>query len=193
MKNNKKTVLFRWFTISDYDKEEEFLREQHKHGYKFVKFVLPGFYYFEACEPQDMIYQLDFSDTTRSEKTSYLQIFKDSGWEYLFDVNGWSYFRKSADSEDGDFSIFSDVESKIALIDRVFRRRMLPLLIIFFSCILPLIARNYSSWQSGGRHMTAASGFLSFFCIMFLLYVWIFIHCGRGLIRLKKKYRNGEK
>jgi hypothetical protein len=193
MKNNEKKVLFRIFTISDYDKEEEFLRSQHKNGYKFVRFGFPGFYHFEACEPKDVVYQLDFSGVNMSEKPSYLQIFKDAGWEYLFDVMGWSYFKKDAEAEDGDIPIFSDTESKIALISRIFRWRMIPLLIIFFTCILPQIYNNYDRLVADRTDIATPRGFLIFFCFAFLLYLYIFIRCGSGLIRLKKKYMNGEK
>ena len=55
--------LFRFWTIADFEAEEEFLREQHKQGWKFVKYTLPGFYTFEASTPEDVIYQLDFTDT----------------------------------------------------------------------------------------------------------------------------------
>jgi hypothetical protein len=193
MKNKDKKILFRVFTISDYEKEEKFLREQHKKGYKFVRFVFPGFYHFVKCEPEDVIYQLDLSDVYESDKSSYLQIFKDAGWHYMFDVMGWSYFRKPAVSDDGDNSIFSDKESKIALINRVFKTRMLPLLILFFVCIFPQAINQYYLWKSGNINMIWATGFLVFYCFVFLLYLYIFIHCGIGLARLRKQYKNGEK
>lgn len=193
MKNKEKKVMFRIFTISDYDKEEEFLRNQHKNGYQFVRFGFPGFYHFKACEPKDVVYQLDFSGVNMSEKPSYLQMFKDAGWDYLFDVMGWSYFKKDAVAEDGEIPIFSDIESKIAMINRIFRWRMIPLLIIFFTCILPQIYNKYDRLTAGGNDMANSLGFLIFFSLMFLLYLYIFIRCGSGLYRLKKKYLNGEK
>ena len=27
------------------------------------------------------------------------------------------------------------------------------------------------------------------FCALFVLYMWLFIHCGRGIRRLKRKYK----
>ena len=133
MNKNEVKRVFRMFTIADYDKEEEFLREQHKAGFKFVRFQFPGFYYFEACEPEDVVYQLDFNDNIRKQdKADYLQLYKDTGWEYMFDVFEWSYFRKSASLEEEEPTIFTDKESKIELINRVFKRRMLPIIIAFF-------------------------------------------------------------
>ena len=52
-------TCFRFFSIMDYEKEADFLREMHKKGWKFVKVSLLGFYEFEACEPEDVVYQLD--------------------------------------------------------------------------------------------------------------------------------------
>ena len=45
---DKRTEL-KWFDITEYDKEAEYLREMHKQGWKFLKFTLPVFYKFEKC------------------------------------------------------------------------------------------------------------------------------------------------
>ena len=39
--------------------------------------------------------RLDFEQADKCGKTEYLQLYYDYGWEYLFDVNGFSYFRSS--------------------------------------------------------------------------------------------------
>ena len=57
MMKTKKEI--RYFTIFQYEKEQEYLREQHKHGWKFVKVNGFGMYHFEECQPEDVIYQLD--------------------------------------------------------------------------------------------------------------------------------------
>ena len=59
MKETK--TCFRFFSIMDYEKEADFLRKMHKKGWKFVKVSLGGFYGFEACEPEDVVYQLGLS------------------------------------------------------------------------------------------------------------------------------------
>ena len=45
MGNTKKE--FKWFTITQYKQEEEYLSSMHRHGWKFTKVVFPGLYYFE--------------------------------------------------------------------------------------------------------------------------------------------------
>ena len=193
MNKNEVKKIFRIFTIADYDKEEAFLREQHKKGYKFVRYSLPGVYYFEACEPEDVIYQLDFSNVSKTEKEDYLQLYQDTGWEYMFDAVGWSYFRKSASYGESEVSIYTDRETKIELVERVFKTRMLPLVILFFSCIIPQIIHMSFRWGEAGSDRTFALAFLIVFVVLFLLYLVLIIYCGRGLYRLKREYEEGRK
>lgn len=177
--------MFRFFTIADFEQEEEFLREQHKRGYKLVKYTPPACYVFEKCEPEDVIYQLDFSDVSERDKASYLQLFRDNGWEYLFDAVGWSYFRKPADADDGDLSIFSDIESRLDMLKRVQKRRLLPLIVIFLCCILPQL---YRYGDEVYRDAVGGQVIFGMFVVLFLLYLYIFIRYGISLMKLKKKY-----
>lgn len=178
--------LFRIWTVTDYEEEEEFLREQHKQGWKFVKYVLPGFYTFEKCEPEDVVYRLDFCQAEGKNKPEYLQMYRDYGWEYMFDVNSWSYFRKAASEAEEDVEIFSDNESRLELINRVLKFRLVPLVVIFLCCVVPQLCMNFERWADGDR---TGMGLAIFFGVMFFLYLWMFIRCGRGYRRLKEKYR----
>ena len=45
---------WKYFTIFNHEKEEEYLRDQHRAGWKFVKVTGIGFYYFEKCTPQKL-------------------------------------------------------------------------------------------------------------------------------------------
>lgn len=38
---------FRWFSITEYEKEAEYLRRRHKEGWKFKNVTYPGIYIFE--------------------------------------------------------------------------------------------------------------------------------------------------
>ena len=58
--SNTKTQ-FKWFSIPEYDKEQEYLRQMHKSGWKLVRIGFPGVYHFEACQPEDVVYQLDYN------------------------------------------------------------------------------------------------------------------------------------
>ncbi len=193
MNKNYAKRIFCMFTISDYDKEEAFLREQHRNGLKCITYKFPGFYYFEKCEPDDVVYQLDFNDVRKNSREEYLQLYKDTGWEYVYDINGWNCFRKPVSQEEDAPAIFTDMESKIELINKIYKQRMLPLLAVFFFCLLPNI--NYANfWLStGGTDKILRLCYCLFFYPLFFFYLWIFIHCGRNLQRLKKDYENGIK
>ena len=73
------------FTIFNHEKEEEYLRNQHKAGWKFVKATGFGRYHFEKCQPEDVIYQLDYNQEGLKNKAEYVQMFADCGWEYIQD------------------------------------------------------------------------------------------------------------
>ena len=87
---------FRYFTIFDYEKEQEYLSWMHECGWKFTMVYFPGIYCFEKCKPEKVIYQLDYNQEGRTHKAEYLQMFADCGWEYLLEFMGYSYFRKPA-------------------------------------------------------------------------------------------------
>lgn len=57
MRMTKKTLRF--FTIADWEKEENYLRKMHQEGWKLKKGGI--IYNFERCEPEDVIYQLDYN------------------------------------------------------------------------------------------------------------------------------------
>ena len=133
---------FRWFTIFEYEKEQDYLRKMHKSGWKFVKVKGLGMYYFEKCAPQDVVYQLDYNKDGLANKDEYLRMFDDCGWEYIQDYAGYSYFRKAV-SEDGVADeIFCDEDSKLQMMQRVIKGRMLPLLVLFFATLLPQFMIN---------------------------------------------------
>lgn len=129
---------FKWFTIFEYEKEQDYLREMHKSGWKFVKVKGLGMYYFEKCVPQDVVYQLDYNKDGLSHKEEYLKMFDDCGWEYIQDYAGYSYFRKSVAEDGVAEEIFCDEESRFQMMQRVMKGRMLPLLLLFFATLLPL-------------------------------------------------------
>ena len=123
-------TFYRIFTIADYEEEEAWLREQHKKGWKLVRMVPPCFFTFASCEPEDVIYRLDYKNSSQSAE--YMQMLKDFGWEYIGDCLGWLYFRKPAQAaeteEDGE--LFSETASRVEMVSRIVRTRLVPLGII---------------------------------------------------------------
>lgn len=148
----EKKIVYRIFTIADYEREALYFREMHAKGWKLRKvsysillFVVK--YTFEKCQPEQVSYQLDFYPMEKSERASYLQLFKDCGWEHITNFNGFSYFRKlhSGIESDAEFEIYNDVAGKLAMLKRILTRRMFPILLLFLA-LLPV----FSKFVSGG-------------------------------------------
>ena len=72
---------FRIFTIVDLDKEEEYLHEMHLRGWRYRTNRL-DFFYFEQCQPDDVIYHICDSRFLKKYKHE-LQDFRNSGWELI--------------------------------------------------------------------------------------------------------------
>ncbi len=148
----EKKVVYRIATIADYDREALYLREMHAKGWKLRKvsysiLLFAVKYTFEKCHPEQVSYQLDFYPMEKSERASYLQLFKDCDWEHITDFNGFSYFRKlhSGIESDAEFEIYNDTAGKLVMVKRILTRRMLPISILFLA-LLPV----FSKFVSGG-------------------------------------------
>ena len=178
-----KTVV-RFFTIADYEEEELWLREQHKKGWRFDRLTAPCFYEFESCAPEDVVYRLDYKNSQQTD--AYMQLVQDYGWEYCGNILGWLYFRKSSNSfeSEADSELFSDNVSRVEMVGRIVKTRLLPLAIIFLSCILPNLLRAING--TGG---VLESILLCFFGIMFAVYVFLLTYCGTKLKKIRDKYR----
>jgi hypothetical protein len=169
---------FKYFSIFNHKKEEEYLRKMHQNGWRFVRVGGFGVYHFERCEGADYVYQLDYNPQTKETRDDYLRIFSDCGWEYIQDYVGYSYFRKSAAAMRGDEAIFSDDESRTAMMGRVYKGRVLPLMGILCGCLIPqfilnLINKSYVP--------TAIIG------TVIALYAAIFTFCAISHHKMKKK------
>ena len=187
MGNNRKKESH-LFMLTDYEREEEFLRRRHREGWRLLKVTLPGFYTFEKCEPEDVVYRLDFNPQNPGDKQSYLQMYADYGWEYVQDLNDYSYFRKKAEQvEENELEIFSDAESRIEMLKRIFVKRILPLVIVF--AVYMMTQLPYLLF--GNVSAAVRAGLLGLMAFIVLLYSWVFIHCGIGFYKLKKKYQRG--
>ena len=52
---------FKYFSIFNHEKEQEYLSEMHRKGWKFVEVTGFCVYHFEECEPEEVVYQLDYN------------------------------------------------------------------------------------------------------------------------------------
>jgi len=174
-------LILKFWTIADYLEEESWLRELHQQGWKLRKMVPPCFYTFESCEPEDVIYRLDYRNKKLGSDYDYIRMIEDFGWDYAGSCVGWLYFRKPAAEasceEEGE--LFSDYASRLSMVEKLVRTRLLPLTIFFFCCVIPN-ALNAMSSHFGW--------FLSFLWgFMFSIYVILILHCGIKLKRMRKE------
>ena len=180
----KRKREFKFFTIFEYDKEEQYLRQMHNNGWRFTGVTGIGTYHFEQCEPEDVIYRLDYKNFKQTEE--YMQLTKDFGWECFTKCVGWLYFRKpvQADEEEAE-ELFSDNISRVEMAQQVARTRLIPITVIFLCCIIPNLLNAVNS-RIGGFSVF----FGIFFGVMFIIYLYLIIYCGIKLTMIRKKYLN---
>ena len=169
----------RMFTIADFKEEEQWLREMHRMGWKLFGMSPPCIFQFERCEPEDVVYQLDFRNRRDGDGSSYRQIFRDCGWEYVDSCLSFHYFRKPVTEMDGEEEIFSDNTSRAELLGRIWKCRMMPIFVIFFGCLLPQIHSSISG-------EVPLDAFFVLFCVLFFLYFRLIIHVGVKFYRMRR-------
>ena len=171
---------FKYFTIFNHEAEEEYLSKMHQKGWKLVK--VNGFcvYHFEKCEPDNVVYQLDYNKDNIKNTEEYIQMFKDCGWEYILDYAGYSYFRKPASEMNGDEKIFCDENSKLEMLERVFKKRLLPLLIIFCTIVVPQLIVNIIN----NEFIMA-----TIYIVILAVYIFVFVKSGLKYYNFKKKMK----
>lgn len=180
---NDRKVEWRFFSVPEWKKEERYLRERHKNGWKFVRVSGLGVYHFERCAPEDVVYQLDYNRDGIAHKEEYVTMFRDCGWEYLQDYVGYSYFRKAAAEMDGEEEIFCDDASRLDMMKRVFRGRMIPLLAIFFLVIIPQIV------QLSFADIPFHRGLRILYCVLLAVYLGMFLSFAIAYRNYAKAFR----
>lgn len=178
----EKVTMIRVFTIADFKEEEVWLREMARNGLHFLRTIVPCFYIFETGEPRDVIYRLDFPNN--ADDGDYNRMLEEFGWENCGRCMGWIYWRRNADemADEREGELFSDDASRLDMVKKVLLTRLLPLMTIFICCVLPNLFRALDG------EFYAANGFmLGFFGIMAALYIYLFIHCGGKLLRMRNE------
>ena len=138
---NNKIIKYKWFWAWQDDREERWLEQMSAQGYHLVEPGFFGRYVFEQGQPIKYIYRLDFISHKKDQMESYLQYFKDAGWEYLGDFGSWQYFRIVVDDSKNP-EIYTDYASKIEKYRRILR--------ILFVCILVyILPLNLSDLTTG--------------------------------------------
>ena len=176
----EKKVVYRIATIADYDREALYLSKMHAEGWKlkevtYSNLVVAVKYTFEQCQPKQVSYQLDFYPMKKSERASYLQLFKDCGWEHITDFNGFSYFRKAHSEIESnvEFEIYNDAAGKLAMVNRILRLRLVPVLLLL-AIHIPFLLKLLNRSNAYGLWSFLAVGldvFLSLILLLMVVYI----------------------
>ncbi|MDL2258761.1 DUF2812 domain-containing protein, partial [Eubacteriales bacterium OttesenSCG-928-K08] len=106
------------FLAWQHEKEEQWLRELSAKG---LALVGVGFcsYEFEDCDPGEYVVRLELLKNwpTHPESRKYIQFVEEMGAQHIGSLMRWVYFRKK--TADGDFDLFSDLDSKCAHFSRI--------------------------------------------------------------------------
>ena len=180
--------VWRYYTLADYEKEEQFLNNMSAQGWRFLD--TNGFRYtFERCEPEQVVYRIDFSGLGLNERDDYYAMFSDFGWEYLQDFNGFSYFRKIGSGiSPEDLELFSDNSSRLTMMKRIIFTKLLPILALWLG--VGMVAsmrflRQIRNHTMDSRDWTVAAAYFTLLALGFVLTV----HMISGFARLKNKYK----
>ena len=176
----EKKIVYRIFTIADYEREALYFREMHAKGWKLRKvsysiLLFAVKYTFEKCHPEQVSYRLDFYPMEKSERTSYLQLFKDCGWEHITDFNSFSYFRKAHSEIESnvEFEIYNDAAGKLAMVNRILRLRLVPVLLLL-AIHIPFLLKLLNRSNAYGLWSFLAVGldvFLSLILLLMVVYI----------------------
>lgn len=183
---NKEKKVRKFFQISDFIEEENWLSDQHRKGWKLISIESPTIYLFEQTEPADVVYKLDFQD--KNIDTDYQQIFKDYGWELCATNSGWQYFRqlKSQIKNENGSEIFSDNESKLSMVKQVIEKRLSNLLIMLLvSFALHFLITKLDYFADKIEFLLN-----TLFIVLYIVIVPILLCSGYKLLKLKNMYKN---
>ena len=162
-------VQFRIFTIIDLDKEEDYLHEMHLKGWRYRTSRF-GFFYFDQCQPDDVIYCIYDSRFLKKHKHE-LQDFRDRGWELI---------------ETGFCSILRKSSSDILPEDQVYMTNGLRWEVMCSRL------RSCTAAFSGGLVVCMSlfrEDLSQSFFIIFVLYAFLISYLILGYLRLKRAYR----
>lgn len=102
----------------NYEKEEKWLNEMSAKGLALTSYSWNR-YVFEETPKGEYIYRIELLDNTinHPESQKYIQFLEEAGVEFVASYMRWIYIRKKA--VDGNFDIYSDIDSKIKHYEKV--------------------------------------------------------------------------
>lgn len=149
------------------DKDTEWLNEMARNGYAMTGFFA-GFYIFDRCEPGEYVYQIDISEGPFRVSNDYREFMREAGVEIVCLGGMWVLLRRKA--AEGDFVLYTDVESNITHYTKIRKMFKVFALIECLCLIMELLAAAYggsASWAA-----LACSFLIAAFIIGMIREVW---------------------
>jgi len=108
----ERKIVRKWVWVWDFEKEERWLNEMATSGWLLEEV---GFctYHFERCEPGEYTVRLEM----HGKDDGYISFMEEMGAAYVGNYMQWLYFRRK--TVDGRFDIFSDIDSRIAHLEKI--------------------------------------------------------------------------
>ena len=182
MSVKSKKSFFKLFFAWNDGKEEAWLSDQARKGWH-LESVGGVFYRFRKGDPADVTYRLDLQTSGKFDRSEYLGLFRDAGWEHVCRFGAWYYFRTPTGTGTPP-EIHTDAASRAAK----YQRLLLLLLVVSVPLITGLIGP--SKRHSGAWPLDVVRGLMAVL-LAFLLYG--VIRLARLVAKLKKSARGAEK
>lgn len=133
----EKKRYFRFFTIADFEQEQEWLNSMSRSGWNFVH--TNGFVYtFEKGTPGEYIYKIDLprENMTDAEVALYYDFMKECGVEVVAQFKMWRYLRQKANSQ--DFKVANDTLSQLVMVNKAYAHatHLLGIIIVLVAVIM---------------------------------------------------------
>lgn len=119
MRQQETKRVWRFFTVADYEKEEQYINEMAREGWHLTAV---GFcrYIFRRGEPGAYIYKLDMVERTSSDevKESYFNFLTECDIRIVGEFKEWLYLQKSAQT--GPFDMKEDTYAKLRHLNKIY-------------------------------------------------------------------------
>ena len=172
-------VIHKVFWAWEFEKEEKWLNEMSTKGLQLIDV---GYcrYTFEEGTPGEYLYRIELLENSpqHAESISYIHFLEDIGVEHIGSLFRWVYFRKKA--ADGDFDLFSDIDSRIKHLNRILSFFLSILLLNLFA-----MSYNFCFYIFNDTKVNLICSFISLTLSLFL--VSGIINFGKRISRFKKE------
>lgn len=111
---SEKRTIVKWWWVWDFDKEEEWLNDMALQGWALCEVNWIRFT-FEKTEPGEYAVRTEM----RPADADYVRFLGETGAEFVGRCFQWIYVRKK--TEDGPFELLSDIDSRVAHLERICR------------------------------------------------------------------------